>query len=299
MRKVGELFVVRPGYAAFVALLCSLLPLIGVPFGFLAVVMVGYITLCRGPRSGLFVLAWVALPALAMLYLRRFSMVDSLFVDAVLVWLFAFALRRLGSWRWVFEISALIGVIAVIVIHMVFPNVETWWVTNLTKYLAQINESSSWRLTATQTSDLIRGFAPIATGSAILVGLFWTWLLLILVRWWQASIYFPGRLRDEFVGIRNRIPMAIIMLIGLTGFVIKQPIVIDAFPVLLYPLMMGGLSFMHYLATVKKGFSVLVILVYLGLVLLPFVLVVLLALVGFCDTWINFRKFVKTKGELR
>lgn len=34
MRKIGKLLLVRSGYAASAALVCSLLPLIGVPFGF-------------------------------------------------------------------------------------------------------------------------------------------------------------------------------------------------------------------------------------------------------------------------
>ena len=293
MRKIGELLLVRSGNAAFAALVCSLLPLIGVPFGFIATIIVGFVTLCRGPRSGLFVLAWVALPALALLYLRRFSNVDTLVVDCTIVWLLAYVLRRLGSWRWVFEVGALIGILIVVGVHIVFPNVQTWWINSLTKYLAELHSATSWRLTATQTDQLIKGFAPIATGAVVFVGLFWTWLMLLLARWWQCVIYFPGRLREEFIGIRNRLPTTLIVLVSGIGFVIKQPIVIDLFPVLLFPLMMGGLSFLHYVAVMKKGFFILIVLVYLGLLFLPFIVIALLAFIGFLDAWINFRKFLK------
>lgn len=295
MRKIGKLLLVRSGYAASAALVCSLLPLIGVPFGFLATIIVGFVTLCRGPRSGLFVLVWVALPALALLYLHRMSMLDTLLADCVLVWLLAYVLRRLGSWRWVFEIATLLGVLLIIGVHIAFPDVQSWWTKNLTKYLADLHSITSWRLTATQTDDLVKGFAPIASGAVVLVGLFWTWLMLMMARWWQTSIYFPGRLLDEFIGVRNRMMMGVAVLLGIVGYVLKQSIVMDIFPVLLFPMMMGGLSFLHYVAAIKKGFVILVVIVYLGILFLPFVVVALLALIGFLDIWINFRKFLKMK----
>jgi len=295
VRKIGKLLLVRSGYAASAALVCSLLPLIGVPFGFLATIIVGFVTLCRGPRSGLFVLVWVALPALALLYLHRMSMLDTLLADCVLVWLLAYVLRRLGSWRWVFEIATLLGVLLIIGVHIAFPDVQSWWTKNLTKYLADLHSITSWRLTATQTDDLVKGFAPIASGAVVLVGLFWTWLMLMMARWWQTSIYFPGRLLDEFIGVRNRMMMGVAVLLGIVGYVLKQSIVMDIFPVLLFPMMMGGLSFLHYVAAIKKGFVILVVIVYLGILFLPFVVVALLALIGFLDIWINFRKFLKMK----
>ena len=298
MRKVGELLLQRSGYAAFAALTFSLLPLMGVPFGFLAAIIVGFVTLCRGPRSGLFILAWVALPALALLYLHRFGRVDTLFFDCVLVWLLAYVLRRLGSWQWVFEVATLIGVLVVISVHIAFPDIQAWWMENVTKYLAEVRSATSWRLTAIQTDQLIKGFVPIATGVVVFIGLFWAWLMLLLARWWQTVIYFPGRLRDEFIGVRNRILTAgVLLLAGLVSFMVKQPILIDIFPVLLFPLVMGGLSFLHYFATVKTKFVIFLVIMYLVLLFLPFVVVMLLTLVGFLDTWINFRKFLKVKNR--
>lgn len=295
MRKLGELLLARSGYAAFAALVFSLLPFIGVPFGFLASIIVGFVTLCRGPRTGLFVLVWVALPALALLYLHRFGRLDTLALDSALIWFLAYVLRRLGSWRWVFEIGAFIGVLLIVGLHIAFPDIQSWWLKHLTKYLQEVHSVTSWHLTATQTSALIKEFVPIASGAMVLLGLFWTWLMLMMARWWQTAIFYPGRLREEFISIRNRYAMGVVVVLGLIGYLLKQPIAMDIFPVLLFPMMMGGLSFLHYITVIKKGFVILIVLMYLGLLFLPLVVVVLLALVGFFDTWINFRKFLPQK----
>lgn len=298
MRKIGEFLLARDGNAALVAFLFTLLPLLGVPGGFIALIIVGFVTLCRGPRSGLFVLIWVALPAIALLYLRRFSILDILLLRCVLVWLLAYALRRLGSWRAVFEVATVIGVLSVIGVHLFVPDIEAWWTLHLTKFIADVGSMTSWQMAARQTELLVKMFAPMATGVTAFIVLFGSWLLLFLARWWQTTIYYPGRLQEEFIGIRNHVYMACLVLVGFIGVVMKWPLAIDVFPVLLLPLMMGGLSFLHFVSTIKKGFVLLVVLSYAGLLLFPFLVVVLLALAGFFDIWFDFRKYLNLKGDV-
>ncbi len=295
MRKMGQFLLKRNGYAASVALFSALLPLIGVPIGFLSVLIVGLVTLCRGSRSGLFVVAWVALPALALLYLHRFSIVDSLFLDCVIIWLLASILRGFNSWNWVLEAATLLGILIVAGTHLFLPNVESWWFDHLTKYIHEMRNVTSWSLTESQTHKLITQFIPIATGSFVLVGLFWSWLILIMARWWQSLVDCPEHLHAGFISIRNRISTTLIVPLAIIGVLFKQAVLIDMFPVLLFPIMMGGLSVLHYIAAMKKGFVVLVVLVYLSILLLPFIVVILLALIGFFDAWINFRNYLKAK----
>ncbi|MCB1827721.1 MAG: hypothetical protein KDH94_04770 [Coxiellaceae bacterium] len=298
MRKFGEYLLARTGRAAGVAFLCALLPLIGFPGGFLASIIIGFVTLCRGPRSGLFVMAWVVLPALVLLYLHRFGLNDIILLRAVLVWLFAYTLRRLGSWTRVFEVGLVLGLMVVVAVHIAIPDLTTWWTTHLTKYLADINKATSMKLTAAQSAEFVKRVVPMATGIVAFIVLFGSWLVLLLARWWQTAIYYPGRLGDEFIGVRNTVLAAMVLVLGAVGVYLNQAIAIDLFPVLLFPFMMGGLSFMHYLSAAAKGFIVLVVLMYLGIFLLPFIVVVLLALIGFLDTCFNFRKFIKIKGDI-
>jgi len=298
VRKIGEWLLKRTSNAAAVAFLLTLTPLVGFPGGFIASILVGFVTLCRGARPGLFVLAWVAIPALALLYLHRFGVFDLILLRSALVWLLAVVLLRLRSWRSVFEVAAIIGVVAVLVLHSLMPDLTAWWIHYLTKYITEANRMmTSMKITTEQAHHLIHAIAPMATGVATFVILFGSWLMLFISRWWQLVIFQSTRLRQEFIGIRNRQSTGVIALAGAIGVWLQSSVVIDIFPILLLPLMMGGLSFLHFLSTFKKGFIFLEILIYLGLLFLPFFVVALLAIIGFFDIWVNYRKYFTLGGE--
>jgi len=260
MRNIGELLIARTGRAALAAFLFTLTPLIGLPAGFIAAIIVGFVTLCRGPQSGLFVLLWVALPALALLYLHRVGVTDILLLQSILVWIFAVVLRYANSWRVVLEVAALIGLLTVLGAHLFVPDLKAWWLPHLTQYFSKVSEVvSSWRMTVTPIDHLemerfIKMMSSMVTGIVAFFILFWSWFMLFLARWWQGVLDPSIQLRQEFIGIRNRIPVALIVLLGVIGLWMKISVVIDLFPVLLLPLMIGGLSFLHFLITVKKGF---------------------------------------------
>ena len=299
MRKIGEFLLANQRNAAIVAFLCTLSPLISLPGGFLASILVGFITLCRGAKAGLFILAWVALPAVALMYLHRFGVFDVLLLRCVLVWLFATVLAKYASWRLVLELAVVIGFVAVVGLHLFISDPHGWWVNQLTTYVSEMSKVTSWKLSATETQHLIQRFAPIATGITAFVMLFGTWLLLLLARWWQTTLFEPGALRKEFLQIRMSRGLALIALAVIVGALMKLSFVIDFFPVLLLPFMVSGLSFLHFIVTLKKGLVLLLILVYVGLLFLPFYIVLLLSSAGYFDVWFDCRKYIaKRRGEI-
>lgn len=290
MRKVGEFLLASNRNAAIIAFLCTFLPLINLPGGFLASILVGFITLCRGPRAGLFVLVWVAMPAISLLFLHRFGVFDILLVRCVLVWMFAIVLRKHGSWRLVLELAVLFGFIAVVGVHVFLGDVHGWWANHLSIYVGEVSKVTSWKLSASDTQQLIHRLAPIATGVTAFVILFGTWLLLFLARWWQTVLFHPGELRKEFLQVRMGRGLAVILVVGFIGVWLKLSFIIDFLPVLLLPFMIGGLSVLHFLVSIKKGLFLLLILMYIGLFFLPFFVVLLLSSAGYFDAWFDFRK---------
>lgn len=299
MRKVGEFLLASNKNAAIIAFLCTLLPLIGLPGGFLVSILLGFVTLCRGARSGLIILAWVALPAISLLYLHRFGVFDVLLLRCVLVWVFALVLRKYGSWRLVLESEVLLGFFVILGMHLVLGDVQGWWANHLGTYLGEASKLTSWKLSAADTQNLIDRLAPVATGVATSVLLFGIWLLLFLARWWQSAIFRPGELRKEFLQLRMSRGLAVILAVSAVGIWLKLSFVIDFFPVLLLPFMLAGLSVLHFLVSIKKGLLLLLILMYVGLLFSPFFIVLLLSSVGYFDTWFDFRKRIESikKGE--
>jgi len=253
VRKIGEFLLANNRNAAIVAFLCTLLPLIKLPGGFLASVIVAFVTLCRGARSGLLVLVWVALPAISLLYLHRFGVFDILLLRCVLVWVFAIVLRRYGSWRLVLELAVLLGFVVIAGLHLFIPDIHGWWMNHLSGYVKDVSKVTSWKLSAVETQQLIARLVPIATGVTAFVVLFGTWLLLFLARWWQSALFRVGELKKEFIQIRMSRGLAVILLVGVIGIWMKVALLVDFFPLLLLPFMIAGLSILHFLASIKKG----------------------------------------------
>ena len=290
MHKLGKFLLASNRNAAIVAFICTLLPLIKLPGGFLAAILVAFITLCRGARPGLFVLAWVALPAVSLLYLHRVGIFDVLLLRCVLVWMFAAVLRKYGSWRLVLEFAVILAFVAIVGVHLFLGDVHGWWIKHLSTYVGDVGKVASWKLSATDTQHIITRLAPIATGITTFVILFGTWLLLFLARWWQSALFQPGELGREFIQIRMSRGLAVLLVLSFIGIWLKLAFVIDFFPVLLLPFMISGLSFLHFLVSIKKGLLLLLVLMYVGLLFLPFFIVLLLSATGYFDVWFNFRK---------
>ena len=70
MRKLGGYLLANNRRAAILAFVCALLPLIGLPGDLLTAILVGFITLRKGAKAGLFLLAFVALPTISFLVAR-------------------------------------------------------------------------------------------------------------------------------------------------------------------------------------------------------------------------------------
>lgn len=291
MRKVGELLLASNRNAAIAAFLCTLMPLIKLPGGFFAAIIVALVTLQKGFKAGLIILAWVALPAVSLLFLHRWGVFDVLLVRCLLVWLFAGILgSSAGSWRLILEISALLGFFMVVGLHLFIPDLKAWWSQQLTHYFREMGIASAWKLTPEKMNLLINKVAPIATGIVYVVVMMGSLLQLLLARWWQAFLFNPGGLRREFIQIRIGRLLALVAMVVLGGVFLKIDFLMDYTPVMLLPFMVSGLSLLHLFVTLNKSLVFPLILVYIGLLFLPVLVVLLLALAGYVDSWVNLRK---------
>ena len=289
MQKLGKYLLTDNRRAAVTALLCAVVPLIG---GILAAVIVGLITLRKGYKAGLFVLAFVALPAISLLVLHRFdyNLFDMLLLRCVLVWMFAVMLRRTHSWALTLELFVFLGALVVVGIHLFIPDIAKIWVQLMSYYFKEYDWATVFRLTPNQVTHGIAELAPIGTGVAVTVLLVGAFFQLILARWWEAALFYPGSLRQELVQIRvNRI-MTIVVVLASVGLYWQPAWLIDFYPLLILPFVVSGFSLLHKVGSSKKEWIFLVVAVYLALILLTFIVLLVLALLGLMDSWYNFRK---------
>lgn len=290
MKRFGEFLLAKDANAILIALISAILPLFYLPTGFVAVLIVGLVTLQKGPKSGLWLLAWVALPSIALFILHQVGVADLLLLRCVMVWIFAALLHRYHSWTLVLEVLAVVGVVAIALAHVFKPDIHQWWTAQLTHYLQQLQ----WKMKVTP-AEFAQRLAPIASGvSAFFFGATVV-VELLVARWWQSTIVSPGAFGQEFVQIRMGL-----VAIGLLGLLLllvalKLPFALDALPIVLLPFCVAGLSALHFLARQKKHLLFLLVVVYVGFLFLPAMAIAMLVIIAFMDALLNLRKLNSIK----
>ena len=201
MKQIGHYLLAKDAHAIVAALVCALLPLFYLPTGFLAAIIVGLVTLHKGAKAGFWVLAWVALPAVATLVLRHLGPFDLLLFQCAAVWGLAILLQRYRSWGLLLEVATVIGVLLIVGVHLVFPDIQQWWIAHLTAYMNEIAKMSDWKLSLTP-AEVVERIAPFASGLVSTFILSSVTLKLVVARFWQSTLVSPGSFSKEFLQLR-------------------------------------------------------------------------------------------------
>lgn len=314
LRKFGNYLLSSDTRASSIALILATLPFFGIPTGFLALVILGLVTLVKGPRSGLVVLAWVILPPLCQLYLHQWAFIDAItLMRCVLVLVLAAVFRARTSWRLVLEVEVLVGLLMVLGFHIFIGDLRAWWTTLLNTYFDKIELNQQLGLAQAQFQQFVEQVIPYATGFVVMGALIGVFVLVILARWWQKSLSFSDiAFAPEFAAIR--ISLADTGVIGvamLAWLLTKNALLLDCMPVLLFPTMIVGLSILHYAANRKKSktliggnglnmaMKVVLFVTYMGLILVPWIFASALALLGMVDSGFNVRKTVFDRKRVK
>lgn len=290
MRKLGQYLLANPLHAMLAALVCAVLPLFSIPVGFLAAILVGFVTLCRGYKTGLWVLLGVAIPVLAVSIWKQVFVFDLMLLRCVLVWLLASILRGTVSWRLVLEIMTVLGILTVFSFHLLLEDVPSWWIEVLKHYEPLLNSVLAGQLSEDRVREMIAQIAPFATGLFAALLLMGAFCQLLLARWWQAALFKPGGLSKEFITIRAGWVLAVILTLTVIPALFGAGFAIDLLPVVILPFAIVGLSLLHNWARHSKKVVYLLVSFYIGLIFLPVIFVVVLALGGYIDSWYDLRK---------
>jgi hypothetical protein len=293
VRNIGMYITKTSNHAAWVALVCALLPFFGFPTAWLSMVVVALITLQRGVSRGIWVLAWAALPAIALAFWGLpLSLISMVIIRGFFLVLFAYLLRRFSSWSLVVEVAALAAAGIVIALHFFVPEIAGWWQKQLVIYFQQMNTTFNLQLSQTvllHWAELLSTFATGLMGMTILVV---DLSLLLLARGWQAGLFNPGGLRREFYQLRLSYAAAGLAFITLVAAIFGSPLALDLLPILLLPPVFAGLSLLHLFCYQRKSHYLLWIVYILLMLAFPYIYP-LLALIGFADVFMDFRQKLK------
>lgn len=287
LERFAHFLLKRSRNAALVAFLCSILPAF---FGSISVMVVALVTLRKGEREGFFVLAWGVLPLLARAFVDKgYWFIAGAVIAFVLVWGMAALLRRYSSWSIVLEVSALLGVCAVLVTLVFRENVVLWWSAHVSDYMKMIVDAGYLKADEVLSPAQSLRLAQLASGVEVLVLLFLAGFKLALARWWEGRIEKSIGFRKELIQARMARWVLVLFVLLLSAAIGLQSMV---FAEALIPLVgcyiVAGLCTLHYWMQGYKYARSALFGFYVVVILFPYAIALALVL-GLVDSGVNLK----------
>ena len=264
--------------------------------GWISSSLVGLISLRQGPSAGSIVLLFSLLSSCVFLVLGYIEpFLFECLSGVVFVYVMSFILRE-KSWSFLLCSLGILGTVFVIMIYIFFPGIELWWQLRLVSLMQHQNVFAR---TITQESPILsKGYiveiSRFLTGIVISFAFFIGISNLLMARAWQAYLFNPKGLSKELKYIR--IPkiftsVSILFLLGIFLFFPNKP---SFYPVLLFPFLLSGLSFIYFFIH-KIVFNsiyrrVVLCVFYLSLIFVfHYITFLLISILAMLDSFLNLR----------
>jgi hypothetical protein len=286
VQAIAKWLVARPYYAVVALAVTLMLPAPQLTSGAILVLLV----LVQGARVAV-VKALAAAAALVTTSLILGGSAISLMVLMAATWapalLLAQALVTVRSLTLILQVSVIVSVLALLVFQLLVPDVAAFWQPYL-DMMGEIIRQNGLELNA----EILT--ADVMTVSAVLV----LWMLYTGALLLGYGLYcrLPsgtesfGRFRDLNFG---RVIAFILALLSLLAFVIDAVLLESIAFIIFVMFMLQGLAIVHWL----HGEGILplfaIIAVYVLMPFLQVLLIMALALIGYTDAWIGFRRRFK------
>ena len=277
MRGLAEYAMSGRLQAATVAILFGLIP----GFGLISGAVVALVILRRGLQDGLQILLWASLPAL--LQWQQLGDPGSLMM-LLGVALAGGLLRISRSW----QLTSLLIMASGVLQQLSLPWQKAYLarmhnvVNSLQSHGFALQDKIDGKVVTVTPQQLLDMMLKYYGASQMLLMLG----CLLLGRYWQASLYNPGGFRQEFHNLRFDWRLMVVLL-GLVGAaLIGKPPFSDWLLIVCMPPILEALAVIHKVVARRNlGYTWLVLTYLLLMIVAP-----ALALLGFADCLIDFRK---------
>ena len=289
----------NPWPAGMLAIVFSAIPL----FGWVGLVLIGLMTLCRGPRLGFWVAVCAAVPAIiAGIYDKPDVMLANAVGACFYTWLSAVVLWYARSWTLVLEATLVFALVGILTVHLLVPDIPIWWVgkyqellSQFQARLAQVDELNSGDLT--QVIDmlsqpvLLDKLARMTTGVTFSLILLFNLVNLFLARWWQI-VAFDGNssLSTELTAIRMGYVALAVFFLTIAGAWFDFALTWDMLPILVTLFLCAGLSLLHFYAAGVKNGALGLVIFYALMITLPAYMISITLILAVLDTIFNLRQ---------
>lgn len=273
-----------PLQASLVAALATALPLLF----WIGAAIVALVILRLGVAQGLNIGLWALLPALGWGWIAQ----DPTAVTVLLqVTVMAVVLRASRTWEAALLTGSGLAIVTGLALPVVYPELIGQLANAGVSYIEQYNPEMATQMGG-QLESLVREVMNASmAGTYLLVSVG----ALMLGRSWQAGLFNPGGFRKEFHAFRLSRPVAVVCgLVVLGGpFLGVAPLMVSWAGSL--PLIMAGLGLIHGIVSRRQMGGHWLVLFYVLLVLLSPSLMLLLLVIAFVDSWLDFRRRIKPR----
>ncbi len=295
MRALAKFVMSRRIQAVLVAVGFALLGLLLPPASYLSGAAVALVTLRRGAREGVLIIAGATAAAAVLAGLVLGDTVPALvFVLGMWLplWLLAIVWRNTVSLAWTLQAAAGIGVLTVVLMHLVLQDPAAWW-RALLEALRPAMEQAGVFADGAAMEGALDAAARLMTGLMAAALVFSLMISLFIARWWQAALYNPGGFRQEFHALRadRRIAavLVVVLLLSLVDRGVIGALATDLAMVGVVLYLFQGLALIHGMVAAFRANIFWLVGLYALMVLASPQMVLLLSAMGFADTWFDFR----------
>jgi hypothetical protein len=264
--------------------------------GLLAAAAIALPTLRKGGKEGATIISMV-LPVIAVV--GQLVMGDALEAAeySAAMWIptlvIALILRESGRLGLALLSAVALSMMMVIVVYGFSDDPSAIWINQLQLVMKPMLEQSAPGVDSAMVQKTMTFFSHYATGAIAAGSVLTVMCSLLLARWWQANLYNPGGFRLEFLelGLPSWIAFGVLGLVALatvTSGVIAEVAVNLALPFLMLYLMVG-FAVLHSVCAATKSGRFWLTGIYIGLLFIA-PLVMMIALVGYSDSWVHWRK---------
>jgi hypothetical protein len=281
-------------YAMMVASTLALVSLIMPPVSIVSSASVALVTLRQGALEGLIVLVCSTAIAGGLGYLLLGNFQFVLLYGMVLwipVWLISIILREGRYLSLAIEVAVLIGAAGVVSFYLYNADLAVMWKSLLSSMVPPNAPVQDINHTLDLISHYMTGIVAAASVFGLLFGLF-------LGRWWQALLYNPGGFKQEFLSLNTQPRLAIASIVVVVFASLSSGVISEVswnvaiLLLVLYTFI--GTAVLHALFASMKMGRYMVPMFYVTLFLIPHAML-LVALVGLSDAWMNLRNKISNK----
>ncbi len=285
----------------------ALLSLIVPPLTILTTAGVALVTLVHGYREGLvnLLVSTVIFAVVTGVMLNQPAFViEAVFKNWLPAWLLASIVLSKTSMSLAIVVAATLSCLLVLGFYF-FTDPAAYWLEVINEQLLPMLKEMGIKFKeGQQTENVWLLMSTIMTGSFLASFFAVQTLSLLLARWWQALLYNPGGFGQEFRQLRfGKVAANVALVISIFAIATKNEIAINLVFIIIVLMMFQGLAVVHNLvAKCKLSPSLLtgVYIVMLFTLLHGAIGLLLVALVGLLDNWLDlrFRLCAKAQDEL-